>query len=214
MTLWSNSDEMNAVNSKMLSGFLQSLLLASLRPRRFVLQTGLKHYGTHLGPSSIPNMESAARIPSPPFPPNFYYAQEDLLFEFCRVHSPTTSWNIIRPSWVLGAVPDAAMNILYPLSIYATVQQAMGDSLDFPGDWDGWDKEQMQSSATLNGYLSEWAALTTPAANNAFNASDGGAWTWGMFWPILAAWYGIRWNPPVMDESKYQAVEIGPAPRG
>lgn len=153
MTLWSNSDEMNAVNSKMLSGFLQSLLLVSLRPRRFVLQTGLKHYGTHLGPSSIPNMESAARIPSPPFPPNFYYAQEDLLFEFCRVHSPTTSWNIIRPSWVLGAVPDAAMNILYPLSIYATVQQAMGDSLDFPGDWDGWDKEQMQSSATLNGYL-------------------------------------------------------------
>ena len=212
--LWSNADEMNAVNSDMLFSFLQSLLLTSLRPRRFVLQTGLKHYGTHLGPTAIPNMESTARLSSPPFPPNFYYKQEDMLFEFCRVHSPSTSWNVIRPSWVLGAVPDAAMNILYPLAIYAIVQRAMGESLDFPGDWNGWDKEQMQSSAMLNGYLSEWAALTAPAANQAFNAADGGAWTWGMFWPILAGWYGVPWNHPVMDESKYKAVETGPAPRG
>lgn len=205
---------MNAVNSNLLSSFLRSLSLTSLQPRRVVLQTGLKHYGSHLGPTSVPSMESAARLSSPPFPPNFYYEQEDLLFEFCRHHSPSTSWNIIRPSWVLGAVPDAAMNILYPLAIYAVVQRAMGGSLDFPGDWNGWDKEQMQSSAMLNGYLSEWAALTAPAANQAFNAVDGGAWTWGMFWPILARWYDVPWNHPVMDESKYNSIEIGPAPRG
>ena len=198
----------------MLFGFLQSLSLASLRPRRVVLQTGLKHYGTHLGPTSIPNMESAARLSSPPHPPNFYYMQEDLLFEFCRAHSPFTSWNVIRPSWVLGAVPDAAMNILYPLAVYAVVKRAMNESLDFPGDWDGWDKEQMQSSAMLNGYLSEWAALTPSAADQAFNAADGDPWTWGMFWPILAGWYGIPWNPPIMDEGKYQEVEMGTAPRG
>ncbi|RDL31502.1 uncharacterized protein BP5553_09711 [Venustampulla echinocandica] len=118
-SLWSNTDEINAVNSYMLSSALQSLSLTSIRPRRVVLQTGLKHYGTHLGPTPIPNMESAARLSSPPFPPNFYYKQEDLLFEFCQIHSPSTSWNVIRPSWVLGAVPDATMNILYPLAIYA-----------------------------------------------------------------------------------------------
>jgi hypothetical protein len=178
-----------------------------------VLQTGVKHYGTHLGPMVVPMSESDPRLPSPPYPPNFYYTQEDLLFAYCKMY-PSTSWNIIRPYWILGAVPGAAMNILFPLAVYASVQKFLGDSLDFPGDWQGWDKEQMQSSAMLIGYMNEWTALSPAAKNHAFTAVDGGPWTWGFFWPILASWYGISWTGPVEDEEKYAEIKMGVPPRG
>lgn len=34
--------------------------------------------------------------------PNFYYAQEDILWEWCRQRS--VSWNIAMPSYIVGAV--------------------------------------------------------------------------------------------------------------
>jgi hypothetical protein len=77
------------------------------------------------------------------------------------------------------------MNILFPLAVYASVQKFLGDSLDFPGDWQGWDKEQMQSSAMLIGYMNEWTALSPAAKNHAFTAVDGGPWTWGFFGRFL-----------------------------
>ena len=162
---------------------------------------------------TVPMSESDSRLPSPPYPPNFYYTQEDLLFSYCKLH-PSTSWNVIRPCWILGAVPGAAMNILFPLVVYASVQKFLEESLDFPGDWQGWDKEQMQSSAMLIGYLNEWAALSPAAKNQAFSAADGGPWTWGFFWPILASWYGIPWTGPAEDEKKYTEIKMGVPPRG
>jgi hypothetical protein len=157
--------------------------------------------------------ESDPRLPSPPYPPNFYYSQEDLLFSYCKIH-PSTSWNVIRPCWILGAVPGAAMNILFPLAVYASVQKFLGDILDFPGDWQGWDNVHMQSSAMLIGYLNEWAALSPAAKNSAFSAADGGPWTWGFFWPILASWYGIPWTGPAEDEGKYVKINMDIPPRG
>lgn len=211
--MWSNSEELDEVNSKILENFLEALPMSGIQPRRIVLQTGTKHYGTHLGPTVVPISESDPRLPSPPYPANFYYTQEDLLFKYCKTF-PLTSWNIIRPCWILGAVPGAAMNILFPLAVYASVKKYLGETLDFPGDWRGWEKEQMQSSAMMNSYLSEWAALSPVAKNHAFNAADGGSWTWGMFWPVLGSWYGLPWAGPHEDESKYHEVVMGLPPRG
>jgi hypothetical protein len=108
------------------------------------------------------------------------------------------------------------MNILFPLAVYASIKKSIGETLDFPGDWQAWEKDQMQSSAMLIGYLNEWVALSPAAKNNAFNAADGGQWTWGYFWPILASWYGVPWKGPVEDELGYIEVKMdaSPPPRG
>lgn len=142
---------------------------------------------------------------------NFYYTQEDILFNHCK--GSQTQWNVTRPGWVLGAVTDAAMNIVYPLSVYAAVQRHRDLPLDFPGDYMAWDKEQDQSTAMLNCYFSEWVALTPEAGDHAFNICDGGPFSWGRFWPVLAGWYGIGWNPP-NTEKDFKEVTMAKAPRG
>ena len=48
----------------------------------------------------------------------------------------------------------------------------MTQPLVFPGDYLAWDKEQSQSSAMHNSYLSEWAPLTPAASDEALNAGD------------------------------------------
>ena len=70
-----------------------------------MLQTGAKNYGVHLGPSRVPQEESDPRVE---LEPNFYYAQEDALLEWGARHS--VGWTVAMPSFILGAVPDAAMN--------------------------------------------------------------------------------------------------------
>lgn len=170
---------------------------------------GLKNYGGHLGPTTTPHIESDPRIT---LEPNFYYTQEDLLATHCTQH-PSTHFTVLRPSFILGAVRDAAMNLLYPLAIYAAVQAHLHQPLVFPGDFAAWDKEVIMSSAMLNSYMAEWAALTPGAAGQAFNVGDAFPFTWGRFWPVLAGWYGVSWVPPDAD-AKYEVMESAHVPRG
>ncbi len=51
--------------------------------------------------------------------PNLYYIQEDVLFAYSQKHG--VKWNVTRPSFIWGAMPNAAMNIVYPLAVYAFV---------------------------------------------------------------------------------------------
>ena len=176
---------------RLLGNTLKALRLANIEPQRILMQTGLKHYGSHLGPMQNPQLEHDPRVPGVT---NFYYTQEDILFKHCQ--GAGTQWNVTRPGWVLGAVKDAAMNLIYPLAVYAEVQRHRGLPLDFPGDYAAWDKEQDQSTAMLNCYFSEWAVLTQETGNQAFNVCDSCPFSWGRFWPVLAGWYGIPWNPP------------------
>ena len=43
--LWSNAEEMTRVNTDLLKNFAEALPLANIKPKRFMLQTGAKHYG-------------------------------------------------------------------------------------------------------------------------------------------------------------------------
>lgn len=188
---------------QLLSNFLGALTLASIQPKRFLLQTGAKNYGLHLGPAPTPQYEDAARVT---LETNFYYHQEDLLYDYCRQTSCT--WNVVRPAAIVGAVRDTAMDIMYPLAVYASVQRHLGEKLVFPADHRAWEKEQTKSSAMMNSYLSEWAVLSSAAADQAFNATDGGPFAWGHFWPQLAKLYGIEYTVPEPDQSKYQEIRL------
>jgi hypothetical protein len=47
-------------------------------------------------------------------------------------------WNVVMPSFILGAVPDSTMNAAYSLAIYAAVCAHLGEPLDFPGSIESW----------------------------------------------------------------------------
>lgn len=68
--LWSDAEEMARVNSLLLRNFVEALTLAEVKPKRFMLQTGAKNYGVHLGPTKVPQEESDPRVE---LEPNFYY---------------------------------------------------------------------------------------------------------------------------------------------
>lgn len=51
--------------------------------------------------------------------------------------------------------------------------------------------EKHQPSAEILGYHLEWAVLTPAAANQALNSGDSSLFTYGKFWPVLAALHGV-----------------------
>jgi hypothetical protein len=184
-----------------------------------MLQTGAKNYGLHLGATAIPQEESDPRVT---LEPNFYYPQEDFLWSYCEKHG--IEWNVCMPSFILGAVPDAAMNVCFPLAVYAAVTKHLGEKLVYPGDLRSWETPQVQSSSIMNAYVEEWAVLTKEAGNQKFNAFDDSAFvscscvdcefarmlmheqTWGKFWPRYAKLYGLEYTTPDPENDTYKEI--------
>lgn len=69
LNMWSDADALAKVNSDLISNFIEALKLANLTPKRFLLQTGAKHYGFHIGPATTPSYEFDARVSLTPLPP-------------------------------------------------------------------------------------------------------------------------------------------------
>ncbi|KAL1840414.1 hypothetical protein VTJ49DRAFT_488 [Mycothermus thermophilus] len=212
LDLWSNADELAAVNVTLFTNFLSALQLSTLYPRRFILQTGTKHYAFYLGPASIPAFESDPRVLSPG-DRNFYYEQEDLLTTFCT-NSPgnLTTYAVSRPNYIIGSPAShsgGALNHLLGIAVYAAVQARLGEKLAFPGGYDAWEREQVQSSAVLNAVFSEWLALAEGIPpNEAWNVHDGLGFTWGRLWPCIAKWFGLEWTPPEGEEGRYRVLKM------
>ena len=171
--MWSDASALAKVNTDLISNFASALTLANLKPKRFLLQTGAKHYGFHIGPATSPSFETDSRIN---LEENFYYPQEDALAAYCKKQG--LSWNVVRPSYIIGAVRDNLLNYLVGFGVFASVSSAMGEKMRFPGDYAAWDREHCQSSGLMNAYLEEWAVLTGEAADEAFNVQDGLPFTW------------------------------------
>ncbi|KAH7083414.1 NAD dependent epimerase/dehydratase family protein-like protein [Paraphoma chrysanthemicola] len=209
--LWSDAEEMCRVNVALLQNFCEALPLAHIQPKGIMLQTGAKNYGVHLGPSAHPQEETAPRVT---LEPNFYYPQEDYLWDFCKKHS--IDWNVCMPSSILGAVPDAAMNMVFPLGVYASVRKHLSEKLEFPCDLKQWENTRCLSTSMMNGYMEEWAVLSDVAKNEKFNTMDGTTFSWGNFWPKYASWYGIEYETPSMDSNAYTEIttRFDPPPRG
>jgi hypothetical protein len=137
----------NNTLGRALQNFLTALDLADIKPKRFLLQTGLKNYGVHMGPVNVPLDESEPRVELGEA--NFYYRQEDILFAHCKSH-PGLTYNITMPSWIVGAVKASDMTTIFPLAVYAAVQRKLGKKLVFPGDTAAWEKIMPMSSAVLD----------------------------------------------------------------
>lgn len=178
--LWSDAHEMVRVNSLLLDNFIGALREASITPKRFMLQTGAKNYGIHHGPAKIPQEESDPRVEIEG-EPNFYYPQEDSLWKFCKESG--AGWNVCMPGPILGGVADAAMNLAFPLAVYAAISRELGEKLKFPSDEKAYQANSSMSSAMMNAYMEEWAVLEDKAKDQKFNTFDGGTWT---FWRPLS----------------------------
>ncbi|CRG91224.1 putative protein C757,02c [Talaromyces islandicus] len=202
--VWSNAEELVKVNVTLLENFMKAITISNISPKRFLLQTGAKNYGVQIGRIRAPAVESDP-VPAH-LEPNFYYPQEKVLFEYCKANN--TSWNVIRPAWVLGAVPNAQMNALLPVAIYAAVQAHKGEPIYFPSDWETWQYEGHHSTALLTGYLSEWAVLEEKAKNQAFNAQDTGPMTWDRLYEELVRWFSVEKGivPPEEDSTKFEEL--------
>lgn len=196
----------------LLSNFLEALTLAAVIPKRFVLQTGGKHYALHLGPATVPMTEDAPALRVPH--PNFYFPQEDLLSSWCTTNHST--WTVTRPGFIIGANPTAFINVSYALALYASIQKALGRPLEFPADVAAWDASKDLTTAGLIGHFSEWVVLSEGTAGEAFNIVDDSPFAWGKFWPTLASWYGVPSGTPEADLGKYAVVTLSrdPPPRG
>ncbi|OYV32299.1 MAG: NAD-dependent dehydratase [Rhodospirillales bacterium 20-64-7] len=174
-------------------------LFDALRPlqslRHAALVTGLKHY---LGPFEA---YGKGRLPETPFREeqgrldveNFYYAQEDELFEAATRDG--FSWSVHRPHTVIGEAVGNAMNLGTTLAVYASLCKATGRPFRFPGSVAQWEGLSDMTDARLLARHLHWAAVTPAAANEDFNVVNGDVFRWKWMWARIAAWFGLEPAP-------------------
>lgn len=196
-----------------LTNFLEALPRASALPKRIFLQYGQKWYGVHQGATSIPDQEDDPRLE--PAVGGLYYTQHDILTAFSSKHN--ISWTAGLPSFIIGAALDSSQSLLFPILVYACVQKYLGKPLEYPSDVTAWLAPQSLSNAVLDSYMYEWAVLSPQTANEMFNASDDCPFTWGKFWPRLAAYFDMPYTGPDTDpelEYKEKGMPASPPPHG
>ncbi|XP_027369185.1 3-oxo-Delta(4,5)-steroid 5-beta-reductase-like [Abrus precatorius] len=161
--------------------------------RHVSLQTGTKHY---VGPFELfgkidfhdpPFTEDLPRLEAP----NFYYTQEDILFEEVQKKEGLT-WFINRPHVIFGFSPYSLMNLVGTLCVYAAICKHEGVPLWFPGIKEAWECYSAASDADLIAEQHIWGTVEPHAKNNVFNCSNGDVYKWKHLWKVLAERFGIE----------------------
>jgi nucleoside-diphosphate-sugar epimerase len=196
-TAWArqaNEKENIRVNGAMVRHVLDSLG-RSTKLEHAALVTGLKHY---LGPfeayasgavPDTPFRESQGRQPVE----NFYYEQEDRLFDAAARDGFT--WSVHRPHTVIGFAPGNAMNMGQTLAVYATLCRHTGQPFVFPGSAAQWNGLTDMTDARLLARHLEWASTSKAARNEDFNVVNGDVFRWKTMWSQLADYFGIEAAP-------------------
>ena len=173
-------------------------LFAALEGKPLVhaaLVTGTKHY---LGPFESygqTNAETPFREDNPRLPGlNFYYTQEDLLFEAAK--RGNFGWTVHRSHTVVGYARGNAMNMGVTLAVYATLCKESGQPFVYPGSPKQWNFLTDVTDARLLAEQLEWAATTPAAYGHAFNCSNGDLFRWRWLWPQLASYFGVESQGP------------------
>ena len=205
----------------MLDNFLKALEItrAVSTLKRIILVTGCKQYGVHLGRVKNPMVESDPWLPSPPYPPNFYYRQQRILHAFTAAH-PALEWVVTYPNDVIGVAAGNFMNLAASVGLYAAGQRELGQEGDggelrFPGGAAFYERFDSFTDSRLHARFCVWAAGAPQAANQAFNVVNGDVETWSSLWPRLAARYGLTVPPdqfarPAPDASDVPLAENPP----
>ncbi|MFM0694932.1 SDR family oxidoreductase [Paraburkholderia graminis] len=159
------------------------------------LVTGLKHY---LGPFEA---YAQGTVPLTPFREeqgrqpvdNFYYEQEDRLFEAARQYG--FNWSVHRPHTIIGFALGNAMNMGVTLAVYATLCKETGQPFMFPGSAAQWNGLTDMTDARLLARHLEWASTSPAARNEDFNVVNGDVFRWQWMWSQLAQYFGIEPAP-------------------
>ncbi|KAA1011196.1 SDR family oxidoreductase [Paraburkholderia panacisoli] len=159
------------------------------------LVTGLKHY---LGPFEA---YATGAVPITPFREeqgrqpvdNFYYEQEDRLFEAARRYG--FSWSVHRPHTIIGYALGNAMNMGVTLAVYASLCKQTGQPFIFPGSGAQWNSLTDMTDARLLARHLEWATTSANARNEDFNVVNGDVFRWKWMWSRIADYFGIEGVP-------------------
>jgi len=179
---WREEAQMRT-NLAMLSTLGETLERHAPRLEHVTLLQGTKAYGVHLGRMTVPGRERAPRDQHA----NFYWLQEDWL----RAAARRTGWRftILRPQVVIGHALGAPMNLLAAIGLYAALQRARGEPLDWPG---GPAYALECTCADLLARAILWAGTAETARDRTFNVTNGEAIAWPHLWPALAQMLGAE----------------------
>ena len=178
------------VNSAMLRNVLETVgPAASLQ--HVVLVTGLKHYlgpfeAYASAPAETPFRETQDRLPFQ----NFYYDQEDVLFEAAQRYGFT--WSVHRPHTMIGYALGNVMNMGVTLAVYGSICRETGEPFVFPGSPQQYGGVTDITDARLLGRHAVWSATTPAAANHAFNTVNGDVFRWRQMWRRVAEGLGVE----------------------
>ena len=198
------------VNGDMLRNVLNAVIPNAPNLQHICLQTGRKHY---LGP-----FEALGKI-VPHEPPyheemprldfkNFYYVQEDTLFEEVEKKKGLT-WSVHRPGVIFGFSPYSVMNVIGTLCVYAAICKHEGLPLLFPGTQEAWNGYWDASDADLVAEHQIWAAVDPFAKNEAFNCSNGDVFKWKHLWEVLAEQFELlEWKGPDDEGERLWLAEM------
>ena len=184
-----NEDENVRVNALMMRNLFDGIVEAPVRHAALV--TGLKHYlGSFDDYAKVtpytPFLESSPRLPGP----NFYYAQEDVLFEMAEKRGFT--WSVHRPHTMIGFVVGNYMNMAVTLAVYASICKHSGRLFVYPGSPQQYNAVTDVTDARLLAEQLHWAATTPEAANMPFNTANGDVFRWTWLWQQIADYFGIE----------------------
>jgi nucleoside-diphosphate-sugar epimerase len=201
------------VNGRMLQNLLDATS-AEGTVQHVALTTGLKHY---LGPfeayakvqPDTPFSEEQERLPYE----NFYYTQEDVLFEAAARDGFT--WSVHRPHTLIGWALGNAMNMGVTLAVYAAICRETGRPFHYPGSQQQWEAVTDVTDAALLADHLVWAATTPVAADQALNIVNGDVFRWRRLWPRLAQALdveaqGYDGTPAPLEEQMRDAAGVWP----
>jgi nucleoside-diphosphate-sugar epimerase len=177
------------VNAAMIRNLFDGLGSAPLRHAALV--TGLKHYlGSFDDYAKVkpytPFLESSPRLPGP----NFYYAQEDVVFE--KAAERGFSWTVHRPHTLIGFVVGNAMNMAVTLAVYASICRHTGRPFVYPGSPEQYNAVTDVTDARILAKQLLWAAVTPEAAKTPFNIVNGDVFRWTWLWQRIADYFGLE----------------------
>ena len=195
-TAWSRRAT-EAENIKINAGMVRTVLDA-VAPAHSVahvaLVTGLKHY---LGP-----FDAYARTGTSPLTPvreeqprldvpNFYYDQEDEVYEAAKRDDFT--WSVHRPHTMIGKAIGNAMNMGSTLAAYASICREVGRPFKFPGSAAQWNGLSDMTDTRVLAKQLVWASTNDFAKNQAYNIVNGDIFRWNWMWPRIAKWFDVEW---------------------
>jgi hypothetical protein len=152
------------------------------------LVTGLKDYLGSFESYGSSKAETPFREDEPRQPGlNFYYVQEDILFEEAAKHH--LSWNVQRPHTIIGYAVGNVMNMGVTLAVYGSLCRMFKRPFVFPASLRQYESPTDVTDASLLAKHLLWAGTTETAEHQAFNVVNGEIFRWRWFWLKLAQFF-------------------------